>query len=280
MIRLHGLTVRAREVGGGFIPPQLYESFPRNPPIRLEDLAHSPELTFLLHGFAVNERKGRISLRNFAELLRADLSALDGDVIALLWPGDDRLSPITYSLEERDADTTARMLTQLIVRTLRPVRPVNFIAHSLGCRVVLETMRQLQVQGLRAEQVVLMAGAVDADALAQSPRYREAVRAAKRVAVLSSRRDRVLKVAFPVGDFLASFLFGGDTSRALGLIGPRNAAHEVVPRSVFSTKIADQADVGHHDYLPDEKTSAKQRAAADYAAAAVRGDADLNYVLP
>jgi esterase/lipase superfamily enzyme len=279
MIRFHGLTVRAREVGGGFIPPQLYESFPRNPPIRIEDLAHSPQLTFLLHGFAVNEREGRISLRNFAELVRNQLPTLDGDVVALLWPGDDRLSPISYSLEERDADTTAGMLAELIVRRLRPTTQVNFVAHSLGCRVVLETMRKLRVHGLSSDQVVLMAGAVDADALARATRFRDAVSAARRVAVLSSRRDKVLKIAFPVGDFLAALLFGGDASRALGLLGPRNAQREAVPRPVQSTKIADQADVGHHDYLPGEQTSAKHRAAASYVAAAIRGDADLSYGL-
>jgi esterase/lipase superfamily enzyme len=279
MIRFHGLTVRARAVGGGFIPPQLYESFPRSPPIRLQDLGRSPQLTFLLHGFAVNEREGRISLRNFAELVRNQLPNLDGDVVALLWPGDDLLSPITYSLEERAADKTARMLADLIALTLRPATSVNFVAHSLGCRVVLEAMRWLRVRGLTSDQVVLMAGAVDADALARSTRYRDAVSTAKRVSVLSSQRDNVLKFAFPVGDFLAGVLFGGYTTRALGLVGPRNADTEVVPRPVRSTKIPDRDNVGHHDYLPGEHVADKQRAAAGYVAQSIRGDADPAYLL-
>lgn len=278
MIRFHGVSVRAREVGGGFIPPQLYESFPRNPAIQLRDLAKSPQLTFLLHGFAVNEREGRIALRNFGERVRAELPLLDGDVVALLWPGDDRLSPISYSVEERDADQTAKLLGDLIALSLRPAVPVNFVAHSLGCRVVLETMRRLRVHGLSSDQVVLMAGAVDADALARGTRYRDAVSSARRVSVLSSRRDNVLKFAFPVGDFLAALLFGGETSRALGSVGPRSAGKEAVPRPVLSTNIPDARDVGHHDYLPDEHESAKQRAAGKYAAACLRGDEPPLYV--
>src|SRR5260370_23121403 len=59
------------------------------------------------------------------------------------------------------------------------------------------------------------------DSVARPSRYRDAVSRAGRVFWLASQRDLVLRYAFPVGDLVASILFGGYTQSALGLVGPR-----------------------------------------------------------
>jgi len=201
-------------------------------------------------------------------------------VMCLLWPGDDRLSPLTYSLEERDADQTATRLARALAERIRPVEPVNFIGHSLGCRVALETMTRLAGSGVMVEHVLLMAAAVDADALSRSSRYRDAVNRARRVFWLASERDRVLRYAFPVGDLVAAILFGGYTQAALGLVGPRAARKpdSPVPTTVSGRSLT-EFDIDHGDYLPGNQwpPDQKHRGAAHYAAQVLGGILDPTY---
>ena len=69
------------------------------------------------------------SLRNFAEAMGDQAPDLEGDVVAILWPGDNRLSPLSYSVEEKDADETAKRLGSLIAQTLKPKRVQKLSQH-------------------------------------------------------------------------------------------------------------------------------------------------------
>jgi hypothetical protein len=100
---------------------------------------------------------------------------------------------------------------------------VDFIGHSLGCRVVLETLLALRPHAVPiVRRVALMAAAVPSEMLEPGGRFFPllTLMAAEgtRIDVLHSMQDTVLHYAFPPGQSLAG---GGEGSaRALGRYGP------------------------------------------------------------
>jgi pimeloyl-ACP methyl ester carboxylesterase len=110
---------------------------------------------------------------------------------------------------------------------LTQVHTINFIGHSLGCRVVLETIRALLLSGGQEERigkVCLMAAAVPIFMLMEDARLDRAGFAPKRILNLFSRSDRVLQLAFPPGQTAAGPREEGVFPRALGrhgLVHPR-----------------------------------------------------------
>lgn len=236
-------------------------------------LAQEPRVTFLLHGFNVDRKQGREELGELANQLQGQIS---GALVATLWPGDSNLWALSYPFEGADADDAANHLAKFIVDYVPRHLPVSFVAHSLGCRVVLETVSQLVGETHQVDRVCLLAAAIDDFTLASENDYLEATVAAKRVAVMSSRSDRVLQLAYPVGDLLQAFLFVGDTpGAALGRRGPRQHRGTGVPGNVGHRP--SEMKHGHGDYLPKRNPDAAQQArqadAADYACRVLRGDA-------
>ncbi len=121
---------------------------------------------------------------------------------------------------------------------------------------------------------LLLAGAVDCDALARRARFQACVQAADRVQVLSSKKDVVLQWCFPIGDFIAGFLFGGYTRSALGRVGPQpSEAREGIPGTVASMPLSNDWRVGHGDYLAgsDGSLNGKQLSSAHLAAGILAG---------
>ena len=126
-----------------------------------------------------------------------------------------------------------------------------------------------------------MAAAIDDDSLAGPAQYRPETTETDRIAVLSSRKDKVLKYAYPAGDLLQAFLFWKDSADlALGFHGPRKhgRSESAVPSNVLDQRIAKSRRVGHGDYLPDQTPNLEQQSAADYADAVLSGDRDPRYV--
>ena len=241
-------------------------------------------VTVLLHGFNVNLRKGRKSLEQFADMLSASNT---GALIATLWPGDHWTGPFSYAFEGRDADDTAKRLATYLNDILRPDAEISFIGHSLGCRVTMETITRLISVGRLPTQVCLMAPAIDEDSLAAPNEYLAATRTVGRVAVLSSRKDTVLRYAYPAGDLLQAFLFAEDSAdSALGLRGARRhkKSGTAVPANVLNWRIRSDKGVRHRDYFPkkqedvdDEDRPDRWWAAADFADAVISGIRDPVY---
>ncbi|MDZ7643543.1 MAG: alpha/beta hydrolase [Woeseiaceae bacterium] len=187
---------------------------------------------------------------------------------------------MSYSFEGRDANDTARMLGRYLHDNLGQDAAISFIGHSLGCRVTLETIKRLDLFRRRARQVCLMAPAVDDDSLSGPAEYLAEVRNVDRVAVMSSRKDTVLKYAYPAGDLLQAFVFASETAdMALGFHGPR--AHRQsgtgVPGNVFDLRIPVDRGAGHGDYVPGSPANEKQRTAAAFADDVISGNAAPRY---
>jgi len=273
------VTFRDRRVGGAVTPARFVEEQGLGGPA---ELFGESRLLFLIHGYNWCERKGHVSLCRLANLLAMESS---WGIVGVLWPGDHGLGRISYSFEGRDADDTATELCRFI-ECRAPDVPVSFLAHSLGCRVALETVNALK--GRTVDEVCLFAAAVDADSLASSRAYRRsAEKVRERITVPSSRKDRVLKFAYPAGDLLQAFLFWkDDVGLALGFRGPRDHWSGTVPGSVKGVKIPKSQNVGHGDYFPTpwrqgrknwSTKSGKQLAAADFARRVLRGELEPRY---
>jgi hypothetical protein len=214
-------------------------------------LARSTALTLITHGYNVGGASGDSCLNQFVNILPED-SSMDYGIV--LWPGDvpwnGFVSKISFPAKLKTAEESARKLANFLWARihLRHDCAINFVSHSLGARVVLESIRQLKVRGYsNLQHVCLMAAAVEDTVLEDE--YSDAAAAVKSIGVLSSQHDNVLKVLFPIGHLAAHFPhWPGDIPHALGFSGPRTRALSYVALKPFP--IPDTRDADHGDYLP------------------------------
>lgn len=239
------LDLRSAPVGGAVVPARLTLGRPT-----LDDLQACADVVFMVHGFNVNRANGTSELTAFGRKLDALGS---GAAVAVLWPGDSVIGPLSYPCETSKADDSAVELAAFIADELPQSPRISLIGHSLGCRVVMETVRQLWIRGIPVSQVCLMAAAIDNDSLGVAMEYQRAAQFAARTGVLFSPCDTVLKSAYPIGNLLSAFLHvASTTDAALGYTGPLSATSDqtMTPPTVQACGIARNNAVNHGDYLP------------------------------
>ena len=194
------------------------------------------------HGFNVSRKSG---VRSLARLEQA-LPLRAGEVFfGVLGPGDWWLPVINYPAEADDAVDAGRKLAAYVNRVMAGAASLSLVSHSLGGRVVLEAIKHLD---RKAHEVCVAAGAVDNDCLVKQ--YAAIKDNVRRISVLSSRKDKALKLAYPLGDFGSDVLFGDDDSAwrgALGLKGPN--PKEALPK-VEHRPIPKDPPYDHGDYFP------------------------------
>ncbi len=287
---IYNLSFRNRS--GAVVPGRLTAHPPGSREVPADGaLVGYDQVTFLIHGFNVNEEEGTYGLSEFARKLSAEPSSA---IVFVLWPGDSPIGPLSYSFTEgHQADDTADELIKFIISHMTFTTPINFIAHSLGCRVTMETAKKLHkmVNGQKAiypvKQICLMAGAIDDFSLSEPDDYRTAAERADRVAVLSSVEDEVLRIIYPLGDLVQAFLFfwKETAGMALGYRGPVpikpwfwGETHSI-PGNVHSEPIPEVKGIDHGDYLPDKSDPQKKdwKAVAAFADAVISGKPDPRY---
>lgn len=269
------LDFRGANVGGAVVPGRLVRG-------NIQTLVREPRIAFLVHGYNVNRAAGRNSLDAFASSLRSQTGTA---LVATLWPGDHWARFASYPFEGKDADDSAHRLAAFIRAAFRTAGTrVSFVSHSMGARVVLETIKRLQDSSIVVEQVCLMAPAVDSTCLADPKAYAAAAAKCDRVAVLSSTKDRVLKLAYPAGDLLQSLLYPrtDDAGFALGYGGPKDAGLRRTPANVIHWPVHPDRGADHGHYLPplagDGGQADKNRtSAASYADDVLAGRLYPNY---
>lgn len=177
-------------------------------------------LVLLIHGYNNDLQDSEDAYRGFEALQRV-LAGLDDDtpvaggrLVQVYWPGDadwGKVSALFYPWSIKRAQQTAAALADTLARAARESghKQLDIVAHSMGCRLTLELLKQLRAQGdITVGRVVLMAGAVPTFLL-DPRRDRQKLRAAFD-AVLSdaglslySPDDKVLAYAFPLGQTVA-----------------------------------------------------------------------------
>lgn len=246
------LDFRMRPSGGAVSNGRLYLSDGRTP---VQDprtvLERGDRFTLLFHGFNVNRRDG---LRKLTALGgRLEQAGVIGPVVATLWPGDHWAGSASYPFEGRDADETALILTRYLGLHAARAGEVDLVGHSLGCRVVMELAQRLLARNLFVRRVGLLAAALNADSLAKPRYYRSSTEAARQVHVIWSKADKVLRWAYPMGNFWGGLFSGRDPfGKALGFKGPRRAGRRrPVPTTVTNERFAKTNGIGHGHYLLD-----------------------------
>lgn len=192
------------------------------------------------HGYNNGMRAGACALTRLDARLALPETAV---MLGVLWPGDSTLGGISYPVEKRTAEETGRNLAAFINARLGDTASLSFASHSLGARVVLETVRRLSRP---VKSATLMAGAIERDCLTEE--YADAFAKIGIVTVLASRGDTVLRGLFPLGNLLANLLdpTANPLSKALGFEGPQAAIGRTVPPWQLTGSHAYR----HGDYLP------------------------------
>lgn len=193
------------------------------------------------HGFNVNRQDGIACLSNWEGLLQLPIGSA---FVGLLWPGDSVWAHgLDYPGEPKVADEAGELLAGFIDGTFANAASVSFASHSLGARVVLSTVLSMT---LPVRRVTLMAGAVDDDCL--NAEFQAVADKVDEISLLSSAKDEVLSLAFPMGNFFAGIIDVGHPwwHAALGHAG----ASTPWPSNLQAPyMIPDNWNYQHSDYL-------------------------------
>jgi hypothetical protein len=242
------LNFRSQTVGGSVIDPLILDGNGDAPvprlrlirPERIQSLLGAKHVVFAAHGFNLSYEEGARSLGRLEAKL--DLSASEL-FVGILWPGDCWIPVINYPFEGDVTMECGRRLARFCNQHLNSTVSISFISHSLGGRVVLECIKNMD---RKARAACLAAGAIKRDCL--SSEYVQAFANAEVISILASHEDMVLRLAFPVGDAIGNILHD-DYARSLSALG-YNGPPRATGRTVPPWQIPDEADYGHHDYFP------------------------------
>ena len=153
---------------------------------------------------------------------------------------------IDYPVEGDEAIRSGRILADYLHRNFAGVNTLSFASHSLGVRVTLETIRNLD-PSFAVRALTVMAPAIDDTTLVKE--YQDAAQKVGKISVLASSRDEVLKWAFPGGNLLSGIVTRGEPywHGALGRNGPYPPNQ---PANLWQTPNVPESWVfGHHSYI-------------------------------
>jgi pimeloyl-ACP methyl ester carboxylesterase len=226
----------------------------------------------LVHGFNNSDSGAATAYFAFRRRERALFGSVDPDAFEALfgdtfWPGDaqwgffDKLDFLIYPTAVHTAVDAGKDLDALIAK-LPNLERVDFIAHSLGARVVLETIDLLRKRTLpKVGRVVLMAPAVPSEMLEPGGRFFDLLMQmwaeGIEVRVLHSLDDKVLHWAFPPGQSLAGKSEASE--RALGRYGPS----VMMPGWSKTLKGVTITGADHSDYWGDGAPGPSAQATAE-----------------
>jgi hypothetical protein len=205
------------------------------------------EIFFGVHGFNVNQSDGMAHLSAWFDNMQIGNAV----PIGILWPGDAIIPiGIDYIFEGSEAIQSGKHLASYLNTYFIGAVKICFTSHSLGARVVLQTI--LGLDKLQVRRTLLMAGAIDNNCLTRE--YRAAAKKIDDISILASKRDSVLFWAFPLGNPLQGIIDSGHPyyRGALGRNGPAQPS-SLSQRLHPNWQIPENLDYGHLDYLPGER---------------------------
>ena len=241
---MYFLNTRSLPVGGGVGPlTVLDETNAVHPASDVVAAVRGHDVLMVTHGFNVSQMDGLQKLSDWPKLLSLGSTVCVG----MLWPGDARwIHVVDYPVEGNDAMAAGDEVASFINANFSGALSLSFASHSLGARMVMQTIAGLSRS---VRRLLLMAGAIDNTCL--SSEYAAAARKVQSISVLASRSDNVLKWAFPTGNFVSGLFSRGVpyVHEAMGREGP--AEPYPSPDNIHADwQIPDGWDYGHGSYLP------------------------------
>jgi hypothetical protein len=271
------LDFRDRDVGGAVMNGTLTATDGTRLPASeaLATLQGADRIAVLVHGFNVDRPSGREQL----DVLARSIGTPADVCLGVCWPGDSWAGPAGYPLEGNDADDSGSMLADFLDLHCNPGSEISFVTHSMGGRVALEAVRALDSRRFIVREICLAAPAVDDDVLNRGERYYGVAQGARRVTVLASKSDGVLKWAYPIGDLVQAwaFFWKDKPGSALGRAGPRSDPSEPTSPRVRHEQIATDLNVGHSDYISSSGVAWKLTRCADFVRQVLAGDSSPRY---
>lgn len=211
----------------------------------LLDAIRGREVFFAVHGFNVNQKDGLEHLGFW--LKNVDIG--NAVKIGILWPGDC-IIPIfvDYVVEGHEAIHSGNLLADFLNTNFTGAVTLSFASHSLGARLVLQTISGLN---RNVHRVLLMAGAIDNNCFTDE--YANAAKKIDQISLLASTRDAVLAAAFPLGNPIQGIIDRGHPyyHAALGREGPAQPIL-LSSRLHANWEIPKEFDYGHLDYIPEK----------------------------
>jgi hypothetical protein len=194
-----------------------------------------------IHGFNVNRADGIEHFSNWEGLLQLSPPSV---FIGLLWPGDSIWAHgLDYPEEPRIANESGNLIAPFLDANFGIAASISFVSHSLGARILLQTISQMTLPVRRA---TLMAGAIDDDCLITE--FKAAAANIAEISLLASRKDTVLSTLFPIGNLFAGIIAAGHPwwHSAIGQGGPCDPK----PANLQSPfQIPDNWNFNHSNYL-------------------------------
>jgi len=139
-------------------------------------------------------------------------------ILNVYWPCGNGLTD--FALAEKMADDAALRFLALIQQLLTEKICIHIVAHSLGCRMVLQSLRLLAKQDINVkepiEQTVLWQPAVPNTLLTQDLNFTKIENISKTISVLYSTKDSVLRTLYTTAQ-----LKNLPIQQALGYTGPK-----------------------------------------------------------
>lgn len=169
-------------------------------------------LVLLIHGYNNDKDEASRSYSRFLELLKKQRN-VNANLFAVYWPGANWEGALYYMQAITQAQKVAPKLAKDLYSAAKAMGylKIDIVAHSLGCRLTLETIRELLVireqrgnlGGLVIGRVVFMAGAVPVKYLEDLQHLRSSLESFNQSLSLYSLNDDVLHWAFPAGQTAA-----------------------------------------------------------------------------
>lgn len=232
-----------------------------NPP---DVLRRSWQFVLLIHGYNNDLEAGSEAYRGFRSV-QEEIGRIDKPLVDIYWPGDADwgiVSLLYYPLSVGRAQQSAPVLSRALGEAvaLSGFKQIDIVSHSMGGRVVVELLKELQaVPGILVRHVAFMAAALPTFKLTPGDRgrLREAYDAVVTGGAVSlfSPDDMVLALAFPAGQTLA----GSGEGWFPTALGREQWASDVAPSTLRQQQIY---GAGHSDYWGwNEKTQRQARQA-------------------
>jgi pimeloyl-ACP methyl ester carboxylesterase len=193
----------------------------------------------LVHGFNAAPEGTSQSYDSFRREIRKVAPRLDQDIWTVSWPG----RALYWNAVTRASGPVATVLAEHLEQTAQShVDQLVFVAHSLGCRLVLEALAQLSVTAgaiiLPRTRLFLLAAAVPTRTVEPGGYLRRVIDDCDRPEVFYSWRDEALGPAFT----LLQFQDQGAWTQAVGLFGE--------PADLWAKRRHHMVGYGHSAYWP------------------------------
>ena len=161
------------------------------------DSINEKKIVLIIHGYNNTSNE---AFEFFLRIFQRIESLYEG-YICYLWPGNDDfleyLSAKSYAIGKELPKRLQNLMQNLTLHS----NQVDIIAYSMGCRLILETLKA--PSQLKVGNVFLLAPAIDNESLEKSEHYSSAIDKCRNIVVFFSKNDKVLNYLYPFveGDF-------------------------------------------------------------------------------